>query len=249
MLKSPALALLLVFSVTATAIATPRVLSMRQLGEGKLLGSIGSTLQLQHEVAVHSRLLARASKELGLTHADFVSVQQSIEYGDARYVELPRHLEAMAGQYNGVPFIDRDVIIPAGVHGWEVDLEKPDGVVKVFLPNECGNLSYIRVPRRFRVAAAHFEAPPTPAPIVTPPPTPTPNPVPIATAEPIAVAPAAPAVAASHLGWLPLLVLPLIVFAVSHHGHNTQFPPPHHGIPVPGTPPPPQPTPTPHRCP
>lgn len=247
MLKSPALALLLAVSVTATAIATPRALSMRQLGEGSLLGVIGSTMQLQHEVATHSRLLATATEQLGLTHADFVAIRQSIEYGDARYVEIPRHLEAMAGQYNGVPFIDRDVIIPAGVHGWEVDLEQPGGLLRVFLPNACGNISYLRVPKRFRVAAVHYEAPPPP-PVVTPPP-PTPNPVAIATAEPIAVVPAAPVVAASHLGWLPFLVLPLIFFAIGH-GHNTHFPMPHHGVPVPGTPPPPQPTPTPyHGCP
>jgi hypothetical protein len=230
MTKFPLLVLLLATAVPATSIAAPHTLSSRQLTEGSLLGQIRSTAQLQRAFHAQTPLLARASERLGLTHADFVAVRQAIELGHARYVVVPRHLDAMAGEHGGVPFVDRDVVIPANVHGWEVDLAKSDGTLRVFVPNACGNMSYLRVPKRYNVAAAHYAAPvPTPrtaqpvAAALPPAPPVTPTPAAIATSAPVAVgapSPSTPA-AAHHLGWLPLLVVPLIFALAGHGGGST----------------------------
>jgi len=225
----PLLALLVAVAIPMQAFAQPQTLTSAQLTEGSLLGQIQSTAQLQQAFDVHSALIARASEDLGLTHADFVAVRRAITLGQARYVTLPRHLDGMAGQYNGKPFIDRDVIIPPGEHGWEVDLPKAGGMVRVFVPNACGNISYLRTKKRYRVAAAHYSPPiaaPVAAPVAvaTPPVAPvTPAPEAIATAVPVAVAAPAmpPAAAKPHLAWLGLLLIPIIVGLSGHGGSST----------------------------
>lgn len=208
-------------AVPATSLAAPRALSTRQLTEGALLGQIASTAQLQREFAANAPLLARASAQLGLTKADFAAVRLAIRTRRARYVLVPRHLDGTEGQYSGNTFIDRDIIIPAHIYGWEVDIQKPEETVRVFVLTPCGNISYLRVPKPFRVAAAHIA-----------PPVPVPTPVPTPSAEPVAVvAPAtepiltpAPVVAAvsHHFVWWPFLLVP-IVFAF--HGHSSSSPP------------------------
>jgi len=223
----PLLALLVAVAIPMQALAQPQTLSSAQLTEGSLLGQIQSTAQLQQAFDEHDALIAQASEDLGLTRQDFVAVRRAIALGQARYVTLPRHLDGMAGQYNGKPFIDRDVIIPAGVHGWEVDLPKADGMVRVFVPNACGNISYLRTKKRYRVAAVHY-APPVAAPVAAataaPPVVPmTPAPEAIATAVPVAVAAPAmpPAAAKPHLAWLGLLLIPIIVGLSGHGGSTT----------------------------
>lgn len=260
----PLLAFLVALAVPIQAFAAPQTLSYAQLTEGSLLGPVQSTAQLQQEFAAHRALIAQATEELGLTHADFAAVRRAIDLGQARYVTLPRHLDGMSGQHNGKPFIDRDVIIPAGIHGWEVDLPKDAGMVRVFVPNACGNVSYVRTNKRYRVAAAHY-APVVAVPVSAaaassvPPsdsaPAGAPMPEAIATAVPVAmVGPITPAAAAApHLGWLGLLLVPIIVGLSGHGGASVSMPiagrppaplPP--GAPVPpGVPPPRPPAPTP----
>lgn len=236
-MKSPFLALLLALAIPATSLAAPRVLSERQLSEGTLLGPVQSTQQLQRAFRQQSPLLERASARLGLSHADFIAVRQEIELGRVRYVNLPRHLNGMAGESSGVAFADWNVIIPSDVYGWEVDLQKPDGLVRVFVPNRCGNISYLIVPHHFRVAAAQLTPPPQPVPT----PNPTPAPVAITTSVPVAVVPpAAPAAAAAGhaFGWWPLLLVP-VLFAIPHGGGGNSTPP-HMIVPTP--------TPTPVSC-
>jgi len=157
----PLLAILIALAIPIQVMAAPQTLSYAQLTEGSLLGQIRSTAQLQQEFDAHSALIAQASEKLGLTHADFLAVRRAIELGQARYVTLPRHLDGMSGQHGGVAFIDRDVTIPAGVHGWEVDLPSDTGMLRVFVPNACGNVSYVKTRKRYRVAAARY-APPAP---------------------------------------------------------------------------------------
>jgi hypothetical protein len=231
MKKSPLLALLFAIAIPAMSTAAPHTLSPQQLTEGSLLGQVTSTPQLQREFATETSLLARASDGLGLSRADFAAVKQAVAEGHVRYVLVPRHLDGMAGQHGNVPFVDHDVVIPANVYGWEVDLKKPDGIVRVFVPNTCGNLSYLRVPKQYyvaaaphhphRVAAYHIAPVPLPTIAAVAPATPSPVPVAIATTAPLPVPSMAPVAAASHhVGWWPVLLVPLI-FAFSGHGSSS----------------------------
>jgi hypothetical protein len=126
-------------------------------------------------------------------------------------------------------------VIPSSNYGWEVDLQKAHRTTRVFIPNTCGNLSYVNVPKRFRVAAAHYRVPPwrtpvaalpravsTPAPaaVATAVPTPEVTPAPVAIVSPPAAAPAS-----HHLGWLPLLVIPLIAGLSIHGGSRSSAAP------------------------
>ena len=63
--------------------------------------------------------------------------------GDAIYVRLPRHIDAMAGVHrrNGQVYALRNVVVPSGTMGWEVNLA--DGTT-VIVPRICGNLSMNR---------------------------------------------------------------------------------------------------------
>lgn len=208
-------ALLLITAMPFQVLAATETISSAQLTEGSLLGQIQSTAQLQHEFDAHSALIAQATEELGLTRDDYLAVRRAIALGQARYVVIPRHLDGMAGQHDGEAFTVKNVTIPAGVHGWEVDLPKPEGMVRVFVPNACGNVSYLRTNKRYRVAAAYIAPPvavaaaplPTPAPIAiaTEAPQAIATAVPVAVVQPMAAAPSAP-----HLAWLGLLLLPII---------------------------------------
>lgn len=219
MRKLTALAALALAAVTtSTAFAQPKVIS--NLSEGALMGQLQSTAQLQDQFTHNAPLLADATVRLGLTREDFAAVRRAVINGGARYVELPTHLEGMSGSYNGKAFAVHDVIIPAGVYGWEVDLDKPTEVVRVFVPNKCGNISYIRYPKRQIIAAAPPYHQIAAAPIETAPPviaTPAP---PVEAAAPVAFVPAAPVVAAAahHLALLPLLFGGLIAGALMSHG-------------------------------
>jgi hypothetical protein len=216
MLMRATFALLLAIALPMQVLGSTQSISSTQMTEGSLLGQIQSTAQLQRDFDAHSDLIAKATEDLGLSREDFLAVRRAIALGQARYVVVPRHLDGMAGQHNGRPFIDRNITIPAGIGGWEVDLPKPDGMVRVFVPNACGNISYLRTSKQFRVAAAHV-VPPIDAAMV-PPQTPAPAtlattaPEAIATTAPVALVPPATATAKSpHLGWLGALILPILV--------------------------------------
>lgn len=223
-------ALLLSFALPTAVIAQPRVIG--DLSQGALLGQIQNTAQLQTDFSARHALLADANARLGLTAADFRAVQTAIAQGRARYVEIPRHLDGMAGQYEGHAFAVHNVVIPAHVYGWEVDVTHPYSIVRVFMPNRCGNLSYLRVPRRVVASLPEWQplpAPPRPvaqvlaapesipAPAVAPAPALTPAPV-----AHIALAPATAAPAAvHHFALLPWLALGLIGIALMHGGGST----------------------------
>ncbi len=215
---APLLALLLSFAIPLAAIAQPRVIA--NLSEGALLGQIRNTAQLQRDFSSQSTLLAEANARLGLSQSDFQHVREAVAHGRARYVEIPRHLDGMAGQYQGHAFAVHDVVIPAHIYGWEVDIDQPDALVRVFMPNRCGNLSYLRVPRRSIVAAAPIPTPapaviapfPAPAPAFVSPPAPAVTPAPVAIAPVVSVAPVV-----HHLAFLPWLALGLLSVALLHH--------------------------------
>lgn len=223
---TPLLALLLAIAMPVSVIAQPRVIG--DLTQGALLGEIRDTAQLQDDFSKQHALLAQAGTRLGLSKADFGEVQDDIAHGRARYVEIPRRLDGMAGAHDGRAFAVHDVVIPPHVYGWEVDLERQDRLVRVFMPNRCGNMSYLIVPRRQILAAAmpyHLSTPAPKtvapaaqpaAPVIAAEAAPTPQPVAFAPVAPVTPAVVAPA--AHHFALLPWLALGLIGVALMHGG-------------------------------
>ncbi len=225
-------ALLLGIAVPAPAVAQPHVIA--DLSEGALLGPIASTTQLQADFRANQALISRAGDRLGLTSADMVKVRSAIARGNVRYVIMPHHLDGMAGAYAGHAFAVHDAVVPAKVYAWEVDVEEPDAVVQVFVPNKCGNISYIRSPRRivalrYTYVAPHSAAKPDDLAAYAPP-------APAFALQSTSAAPAAPAPRVSlasvsissntvaprhHFAILPWLALGLIGIALSEHGHGS----------------------------
>lgn len=236
---APYLALLLTIALPSNALAESRVVS--NLSDGALLGQITDTATLQNDFKTQRPLLAQASEDLGLTPADFNEVANDIAQGRAKYVEIPRHLDGMAGQHNGHTFAVHDIVIPANVYGWEVDLQRPAQTVRVFIPNRCGNISYLTARKPHIVAPAphHISAPvvapvasvPAPAPTFAPEATPAPTAIPMTPAAPIVQAPTAPAStvaapAAHHFAVLPWLALGVIGVILAHGAPSITLP--HH---------------------
>jgi hypothetical protein len=92
---------------------------------------------------------SEAAGKIGLTTREYAEFRQALTEGGAIYVRLPRHIDAMAGVHrrNGQVYALRNVVVPAGTMGWEVNLA--DGTT-VIVPQVCGNLSM----NRSRVVAA-----------------------------------------------------------------------------------------------
>jgi hypothetical protein len=223
------LALLLAVAVPVSVVAQPRVIG--DLSDGALLGQIRNTAELQTEFSQQHQLLADASIKLGLTPSDFSYVSDEVALGRARYVEIPRHLSGMAGQHEGSPFAVHGVVIPAHVYGWEVDIERPAATLRVFMPNRCGNISYLLVPRPQRVAslppAVHRQITAIsamPAVLATP----APEWLAYAPMTASDAAPGAPMVARAphHFALLPWLALGLLAMALVHGGSVSTAPPP-----------------------
>ncbi len=239
-MKAPLLlAALLSIALPISAMAQPQPRVIGDLSDGALLGQIESTAQLQHDFSTQRPLLAQASERLGLSREDFRTVRRDIAQGDARYVLIPRHLDGMAGEHGGVAFAVHNIIIPAGVHGWEVDLPKPGAIVRVFIPNRCGNISYLRVskPRQLAAVLPHRVALPPlgvlPGTFETPMPMSTPAPAPVAFAPVVAPAPPPPVAHAYHFPWLPILALAIIGVAFGHGGSVGSGPPTVTSVPTP----------------
>lgn len=229
-------AALLGVSMPLVSLAAPHTIA--QLGTAPLVGEVTSTPQLQSDVARNQRIFSDAASKLGLTPRQYAQFASRIANRQVAYVTIPRHLDAMSWSSGGRVYVLRDVIIPAGTNGWEVDLVEHHQVIAVFVPARCANLSVLRKPLpalaqatvpavhapRVRVAAQET-APPAPAPatpaaapvapvsnnvaVASPPPTPGP------------LAAIATSTGPSHrVGWWPLLLVPLIGFLGSHGGHS-----------------------------
>ena len=148
------------------------------LHRDQLLGETSSRVEIQHRVAANEGRLAMAGSEMGLTPREFAEFLRTFKQTKPAWVTLPRHLDAMSAIHrNGNVYIVRDVVIPAGSSGWEVDLHEPHQLVRLFMPASCGNLSVIRTPivvhlaKRPPLPPRHIETaaasppPPTPAPV------------------------------------------------------------------------------------
>jgi hypothetical protein len=193
----------------APALAKPTVIA--ELGSAPLLGTSTSTAEMRRLVARNEGMVSAAAAKIGLTPAEYAQFQTAISNSQVAWVTVPRHLDAMTWQSGGTVYALKDVVIPAGTHGWEVDLHEHGQVLALYMPAKCGNLSLVRKsvpmiahhPVPTRVAALKVVPPPAaPIPAAAPevaaaPAAPVPDDTP---AKPVAVAAAAfpPAAAAAH---------------------------------------------------
>ncbi len=107
-----------------------------------------------------SSAYSEAAEKIGLTTREYAEFRQALTAGGAVYVRLPRHIDAMAGVHhrNGHVYALRNVVVPSGTMGWQVNLA--DGTT-VLIPRICGNLSMNHgraIAHRPRVVAFHAPA-------------------------------------------------------------------------------------------
>lgn len=233
------IALIVSVFTSGPAIAAPY--AIHNLSHDALLGPTSSRNEMQQRVRQYGARVRKAAIDLGLTPSEVQAFEAQLP--SARYVVLPRRLNAMTGYAHGAPYVVRDVLIPASSRGWEVDLVRGDALKRVFVPAECGNLSILRsfrphiaLLREMKpakpVKAAVLSA--TSAVAVS---TPAPQPVPAATVVPAVQPPAfaisSPQVASRHghfPWWIALIAIPFI-----HSGGGSQGPGYHAPLPTPPT--------------
>lgn len=246
-------ALVLTLAVPLPALAQTHVIA--ELGTAPLIGQISSTGELQSDFTRDQDLFRAAGSKLGLTSKEYAAFRDRLAAHQLTYVTIPRHLDAMSWSSGGQVYVLHDVRIPAGTHGWEVDLAEPAGEVALFIPARCGNLSIVRrspvhlarraaahKPKVVAVNNASLQTPPAapaapaaaPGPVVYV----APQPQPAASTPVESVAASTPS---HHVRLWPLLLVPLIGFLNSSHGHGSFSPaaPLVAGAPAPGSTPPP----------
>lgn len=158
----------LALALACSGVATAKTTTIAELGSAPLLGSIASTAQLRADVAHHGTVLADAAQRLGVTSVEYRHFRQAVAAGDAHWVTVPRRLDAMSWRVGRRVHVIRDVQIPAGTHGWQVDLDEGGRMVSLYMPARCGNLSLVvrpirrvaRLPKPLVAAAVHQPAPP-----------------------------------------------------------------------------------------
>lgn len=208
------IALLPSFSTARTVVTS--------LGAEPLMGRILSAGDLARQSRTHKVVLATAARRLGLTHAEYEQIYESIQLHRMRRVTVPRHLDAMTWLRGTRVLMNDDLLIPANIPGWEIDLPRFGSIVKVFIPSSCGNLSLVVRPVVVAEAFTVHFAPASPRPLAftLPPPDFSGPPVPVPmsiSAVPLLTAVIPPAAAAAHHGWL-LFLLPIAIGMV--HGGN-----------------------------
>ena len=194
----------------APALAKPTVIA--ELGSAPLLGTSRSTAEMRASVARNEGIVSAAAARLGLTPGEYAQFHAAIDSSRVAWVTVPRHLDSMTWQAGGKVYALHDVIIPAGTHGWEVDVPSHGQVLALYMPAKCGNLSLVRQPGKM---IAHRTAPPAHVAAVVPPPAPV-----VAAAAPVAVADV-PAVPPDDQPAAPVAVAPPTEFppapAAAHH--------------------------------
>ncbi len=209
------------------ALAKTTVLS--ELGEAPLVGRpIQSTAELKQDFRDRAPIFAEAGEKLGMSPREYDRFRVAIETTTPPYVEIPRHLDAMTGYWAGSVHVLKDVLIPKHTYGWEVSIPERGTTLVVYVPNKCGNVSFIR---RITPHVAARKIVPAPVANIAPP-----APVPVAVAPaaaPAVVAPAAaapvgselPIAAVSHgAGLLPYVgaaIIPFIPFFTSGGGGSS----------------------------
>lgn len=226
-------ALVLMLAIPLPAFAQTHVIA--ELGTAPLIGQISSTDELQSDFSREQQLFRSAGSKLGLTPKEYSAFRDRLAARRLAYVTIPRHLDAMSWSSGGQVYVLHDVEIPAGTHGWEIDLAEQTGEVALFIPARCGNLSIVRrspvhlarsvAPQKQKtVAVSAAETQPAPAPAAAA------APAVYVAPQPAPAAPAAPyqSVAAStpthHVRLWPLLLVPIIGFLSSSHSHGSFSP-------------------------
>ncbi|MDQ6768305.1 MAG: hypothetical protein M3Z41_10900, partial [Candidatus Eremiobacteraeota bacterium] len=125
--------------VTSPGLSQPHTIA--KLGDYPLLGVLSSRAQLIAAARSHPRRFAIAAGQLGLSQQEFHALKAALP--SARYVVIPRHLDAMSW-YSGGTYVTNDMLIPAGTRGWEVDIPQGEHLLRVLIPASCGNLSILR---------------------------------------------------------------------------------------------------------
>lgn len=218
----PAIAAVAMVMMTGLpALAQP--IEISSLGHAPVMSTSTSLSELRSNFQRNESMMRQAAQKLGLTDEQYETFKLQVAVAKARWVTVPRHLEAMTWASDGVVHVLRDVIIPPNMKGIEVDM--PDGAttLAMYLPAKCGNLSFTHI-KPPAVAypsgphyVAHAQSFPQPQPqqvasVVT-------GTVPIA---PAAAIPPPPVVAAAahHFSLLPLAaLLPFVV-----HSGNSVIP-------------------------
>jgi hypothetical protein len=148
------------------AMARPTVIA--ELGSAPLLGTSRSTAEMRALVARNEGIVSAAAVRLGLTAGEYAQFHAAIDASRVAWVTVPRHLDSMTWQAGGRVYALHDVVIPSNTHGWEVDVPERHGVLALYMPAKCGNLSLVRRPARViarRAAPVHVAvAPPVVAP-------------------------------------------------------------------------------------
>lgn len=230
------LSLAIVIGTAAPAFAKTTVIA--QLGTAPLLGSSSSSKELIARVERNEGILSAAGDKIGLTAAQYAQFRAAIMSSRVAWVKVPRHLDAMSWRGGSRVYVIRDVMIPAGTQGWEVDI--PDGkqILAVYMPALCGNLSILRkqapaIAQRppTRVLGVTAVAPPVaavPAPPVEASPALAADVPPAVAVVPVAppvvaAGPAFPPVAAVRHGFglLPLLLGAAALVGATHSGPNS----------------------------
>ncbi len=209
--------------LTVPAMAKTTVISNAQMGSGQLLGQSTSSAGLKTNIAQRERLFEKAAMKLGVSASEYASLRQQIAASHYSWVTVPRHLDAMSWAGRRDVHVIRDVMIPAGINGWEVDLHQNNQVLALFMPAICGNLSLIRknMPVVAKVAppktVAKIAPPPPPPPVAVGAP---PQVLGVETAPPPPADTAVAATAVHHASLLPLL-LGIIPFITGGGGGGT----------------------------
>jgi hypothetical protein len=212
----PAAAALLVMMTGLPALAQP--IEIATLGRAPLMGSSTNMAELKRNFERNQPILELAGRKIGMTDSQYAAFKTQVEIGNARWVTIPRNLEKMTWAADGRVHVLSDVHIPAGQKGLEVQVpDGPNGMLLVYLPAKCGNLSYVRQqriaqapafpqPHRLVASAQNFPVPQVTTPLVAG----------VSGVTP-AVSPVAPVVAAAHhFSLLPLAaLLPFLI-----HGSN-----------------------------
>ena len=185
-----------------------------ELGTAPLLGSSTSTAQMRTRIARNERLVSAAAVKIGLDRSEYAAFQAAVASSHVAWVVVPRHLDAMTWQSGGTVYALHDVLIPANVYGWEVDVHSHGRILALYLPAKCGNLSLVNKaapavvaqrPVRVRIVAA--KAPPI-AVVPIPDDERVPDDAPVA--PPVVVASAFPPAGAAASHRAPFFLIPLL---------------------------------------
>ena len=194
----------------APALAKPTVIA--ELGNAPLLGTSTSTAELRNSVARNGGIVSEAAVRIGLTPGQYAQFHAAIESSRVAWVTVPRHLDAMTWRSGSRVYVLHDVIIPAGTHGWEVDIPDHGHTLALYMPAKCGNLSLVRKTPR---VIAHRSVPTRVAALKVAPPV-------AAVVPPVAAAPVAVAVVPDDTPVAPPVTVaqaefPPVAAAAHHH--------------------------------